>query len=592
MKVYHRLVAAAVIVVVTVAGDATYNSKLRDRRQDANRKLDATFALRRSLDATRSPKCGTIQNEDGLILGPYERPSAEMDPTDYCANDEAKNNWFSNKYYRPNNQFVFTLRGNCEYAYSSPATFLEHTAIEQGGVNAWFDLAAESFRRPGHVAYKVNENVQFSGYDVPVRGDLILDVQDCPEEYCVKITGPAAGYVPGGANDDAAELVWAFSNKDAEYDFRLMVEDAINSKYREKIFKTNHFLQCGCESFCWNAPEYPSSKATCYVEEMCGVRVFKIAYEDSYPDQDKPEWHEHGTTEVMEWFDYCSRAQYGCTLVEEMSAKSLFEGSGWAHDSKRFPEVWESDDPDLGHLYQLGGMKEEGFPTARKNEGHITWKCPNLDARTNLKDWGERVKVKSFMRDSGIGLNVPDLPCEPEVINLPEYSEIPPAIGPDCGDIDHSGFCMQLPGGTCYIRDPIENCMEVDFVVQTDTKLEVFSDVQEWHKICVEYGTGCLKQPTPSGKEPGVFTNIGAPGSSVYYDSTIGWYLQVYNEKKNRENTFTGWPLEFHCDVWDLAYSAQNVSKFSSFLLLFFIRMFLFSLLVQYSLWHNLLYYI
>jgi len=108
------------------------------------------------------------------------------------------------------------------------------------------------------------------------------------------------------------ELIYAFSSKDAKTDFYKMLYDSMRSNNKDHIFLTNHFTKCGCDSFCLDdLPEdNQPAQATCYVEEVCGERIFKISYKENYPEELKPKWYKTGTTQVMEWFSACAQGQY------------------------------------------------------------------------------------------------------------------------------------------------------------------------------------------------------------------------------------------------------------------------------------------
>jgi hypothetical protein len=85
--------------------------------------------------------------------------------------------------------------------------------------------------------------------------------------------------------------------------------------------------------------------SVCYAEELCGQRVFKVKYEDDYPEDQKASWASTGTTQVLEWFDECATAMYGCTEVTDFD-KSTYEGTihRWNNNKwKEFPIVFSYD---------------------------------------------------------------------------------------------------------------------------------------------------------------------------------------------------------------------------------------------------------
>ena len=142
-------------------------------------------------------------------------------------------------------------------------------------------------------------------------------------------------------------------------------------------------------------------KATCYVEEKCGKRVFMVAYASDYPDELKPEWASTGTTEVMQWFDECAAAMYSCTEIPE-SDKSLFAGTRWNHwRYKEYPIVYKYDVYNNQTLvYGLGGDKYTGFPSKKHTTWpHVAWTCPSIEHRKQLEEFGEYVMEAELMRD-------------------------------------------------------------------------------------------------------------------------------------------------------------------------------------------------
>jgi len=189
-----------------------------------------------------------------------------MKPSDFAQCNAGEGDWFAKSYYAPSYAYSFRLTKKCEYQYRKPATDNQYVTLA-GGVNAWFDAAAITFRRPDNVGYKVTEDVEFTGYEVPDwETDLIeSNIEGCPEDFCVKVVGKAVGYtndhvvIPEALFDrslqkglEVPELVYAFSHREAYYDFLNMLKDSIKSSNSEHIFLTNHFMKCGCESFCYD----------------------------------------------------------------------------------------------------------------------------------------------------------------------------------------------------------------------------------------------------------------------------------------------------------------------------------------------------
>ena len=516
-----------------------------------------------------APKCGSFLTKDGdelLLSGP------SINPNEISCNNEA-GNWFAKSYYAPSYAYGFQLTQRCEYQFQTPEG--NDTWQTVWDVNSWFEQAAKTFQRPDNKGYKVDDDddtVIFTGTSVPDwTVDLIEDgIENCPEDYCVKIVGPSVGRKGSKANDETAELLYAFSHQDAHADFAKMVQDSMKSSNSRHIFMTNHFLRCGCGSFCYDDDEDEGSpvQATCYVEELCGQRTFQIGYAENYPENMKAPWASTGTAQVMEWFDACADAVFGCQLDYDYSDMDSFKGSP---DSENFPTVYE--DNEFGFGYGLGGGSQQGFPYATSSPS-LKWNCPSQDQRAELRKFGTHVEAKRFMRNAGLDEVVPEVPCKPETFDPPEVSNLPPPVGPPCTEIDHAGYCMQLPGGTCYIREPIENCIEVDFVVQTETSIDsirVFSDVREWMDDCISIGTDCTLREDLS---KGVLTNNGAPSTSSHFFNYggLGWYLYIQDSLKNGKHTLEEGDICYDCQTWDDVYAAKNVSKAKPFLFSSIIR--------------------
>jgi len=657
-----------------------------------------------------APKCGSLLTQKGdmtegsqeigsngqMTLGPYSKKPLDMKDSEWECNN-GKGNWFAKSYHAPSYAYSFVLTQRCEYQYKTPTTNSKDIDIfgsaqqssayaTVNGVNAWFDAAAITFQRPDNSAYKVSdESIGFTGWTTPnYETDLYVtdiagsDSEWCPEDYCVKITGDAIGYLtnnnkptttttatkgsntsdkfysnkrereleyetqeptdelsgfvsndgtiqlssfesvgntlrgsevtteqtslsldpkltadpsptptpaptpsptetPIKAPDDpvdgaSIELIYAFSHKDAKYDFYKMVHDAMKSSNNDNIFGTNHFLKCGCESFCMDdEPNEGQEQATCYAEEVCGKRIFKIQYKENYPEDKKPSWYEEGTTQVMEWFSACASAQHGCEKVpeSEMKYSAPFEGTGYDRKSVRYPKVFQRTKyQGYEYIYGLGGTK--GFPSATHGEKPmVAWYCSSKKAQKDLIDFGETIAATEFMRDAGlVDMSIPTKPCEPEIINPPEPPEVPPPVGPPCDDVNHNGFCIQLPGGTCYIREPT-TCIEVDFVMQTssneyeyeaadnagvDSSLRIFSDVAEWMQTCIDVGTDCTYYDGGGGS----MLYNGYPNTNPIFDD-YGWNLGLFNRVTKGQDTVTPKADIFYdCLSWEGVYGAKN----------------------------------
>lgn len=509
-----------------------------------------------------------------LTLGPFKYPSDERKPNNCNTGTGA---WFAHSYYAPMYMYAFQLTQRCEYQFRTPEGNLDWQTLRD--VNSWFEQAAKTFQRPDNVGYKVSDDdIIFSGLQVPNYGtDLISEnIEDCPEKYCVKVVGPSITRKSLGSKynpdsnlvvDDAPELLYAFSNSEAHYDFYKMMRDAMRSSNKKHIFLTNHFLRCECESFCMDEDEPFDEvhvQATCYVEELCGERVFQIAYTDDYPNDKKATWASTGTTQIMEWFDECAFAMYGCTEIEG-SDKSTFRGTYWNKQYEGYPKVFQYHSWNgANNVYGLGGDRYDGFPfSTTTKEPQIAWTCPTYSHKTELRKFGELVASTQFMRDAGLETSVPaqQNPCEPEVFNPPEPPELPPPVGPKCEDIHHVGYCYQMPGATCYAATAVETCSEVDFVMINETSTYVYGDVAEWTDACIGSGTNCKKDDRHANDQ-GTLLYTGAPYAfPLHIDSdAYEWYFLLGNFRKNGVDTLDGY-LYYNCDTWEGSYGAQNVSQ-------------------------------
>lgn len=189
------------------------------------------------------------------------------------------------------------------------------------------------------------------------------DSGDRKTDYC---------FLPPEITGDEDAILYAFSSEDAWEDFKWQFKLATIDSDAEHIFYTNHFLRCGCESFCyeddkhWDAVPFG---ATCYVEHLCGQHVFQVKYKDDYPEELKASWASEGTTEVLEWFDECATAMYGCTEVTDFD-KSLFEGTfdDW-HDRryKGFPKAFTYDVYEISPFPELESVGNNNLQSLLKN---------------------------------------------------------------------------------------------------------------------------------------------------------------------------------------------------------------------------------
>lgn len=416
--------------------------------------------------------------------------------------------------------YAFRLTQKCEYEYRTPEGNLEWQEVRD--VNSWFSQAAVTFQRVGNVGYKASEsNIIFSGLAVPQETDLTTDeISECPENYCVKVTGPA---VSASSGNEAPALLYAFSHHSARDDFYKMMRDSIRSSNKDRIFLTNHFVRCGCESFCMDDPntnDFVYYDATCYVEETCGARVFQIAYSADYPQDKKAAWASTGTAIFMDWFNECAIAMYGCSEHPD-SDRSKFMGTGyttlfepyWKPYPKEFNyDIWRG----TYNVYGLGGEIYDGFPqSTSSSEPIIAWTCPTADHQAQLAYFGDFVEHAEFARDAGLDTSLPTF-CGPEIITPPEPPVDPPPVGPDCDSIPDIGYCNQMPGATCYIAESSVTCAEVDFVLVNSTSTLYFDDVAEWTDACLASGVKCERDDRYSAVQ-GTLLYQGAPNGYPMY---------------------------------------------------------------------------
>jgi len=499
------------------------------------------------------PICGTIKSKTGndKELGPFN--SREF----ACNLGSSEDNWYSRSFTYPLFKYSFQLNQACEYQFKTPEGNHQWQTVRD--VNSWFEQMAKTVQRSGHSGYKVPGAAIFNGKVVPEDSDLkSANVRNCPENYCVEVSGPAIG-TDGFAYDEvsvalAPTLVYAFSHQQAQEDFKQAVSSAIRSEYSDKIFLTNHFVRCGCESFCYDTVDDIAAKATCYMEEQCGERTFQIKYPPNTPSAAKVSWEEEGTTKIMDWFSECAEAAFGCTLNEGSEPLTAFTGT---LSPVMFPKVFLSDVNNADFQYGLGGDASQGFSDSSSGKQQIYWSCPTQNNMKSMEDFGDVVKTTDFMQDPGLTRTKPALPCSDEIFNPPEDPEVPPSIGPDCKDVNHNGNCMQLPGGTCYSRTPNSTCPDVELVFESeDEGVSVFSDSDSFMKKCVSSGSFC-DLPTDGN---GYLTYNGKPTTRpMFVDGA--WQFIVSNELRDGEDSYSG-ETAFECQSWECSYGAANFTYF------------------------------
>jgi hypothetical protein len=294
--------------------------------------------------------------------------------------------------------------------------------LEVSGVNAWFEQAAMLLQRIENVGYKASDDdIIFSGFDVPNWStDVFIDnVAECPEDYCVKVTGSSVIRKSGDNSNnifDPPAILYAFSNRWAHRDFKNMMYRTMSVKHRDQVFLTNHFLKCGCEPFCideTNPWDGVHVRATCYVEELCGLRIFKISYTDDYPENLKASWASTGTTQVLEWFDECAKAMYGCTEATNFD-KTNFVGTRWGHRRYYgYPLVFTYNTWMRSPLPMLTNAGDNGSPVENFPLGVCEGDCDNdadCEVRTSIRVATRRKQYNRRLKNVE-----PHIACSPTV---------------------------------------------------------------------------------------------------------------------------------------------------------------------------------
>lgn len=356
------------------------------------------------------PKCGTIVGKLGMLLGPYDETNTNKDK--FGCNAHRSGNYYYRQGYWPTYMYGFKLTKRCDFQVRTPENNRQYA--NRRGVNEWFEQAAKNYQRVDNTGYKwSDDDIILSGWEVPDKSDITMhNIAGCPETYCVKVSGPAVTRRslqlvnnPNPTNyTDPPELLYAFSHRSAWIDFYHFWRSTAKHARRNWIFKNNHFLKCGCESFCLdenNPWDSVNIKATCYVEELCGQRTYQIAYASDYPQNLRASWESTGTTLVLEWLNECARARYSCTEIPS-SDMSMYQGTRWGHHRyKGYPRIFKYDTyENETFVYGLGGDKYYGFPTTNNNnKPHVAWTCPTIDHRNQLEEFGEYLAETEFMRD-------------------------------------------------------------------------------------------------------------------------------------------------------------------------------------------------
>jgi len=591
-----------------------------------NRQLDTAWTKAPTFVPTKSPTasptfkptpanigggpqiCGTIKTSDGadLTLGPYSEPAHLRTKETFECNTEG-GIWWHGGFIFPTYYYSVRVTKRCLYQISSPSTNRQWKTIRD--VNSWIDQVAIIVNRLDNVANKVSDDdIIFSGWETPNWDtDVIInDIDECPEDYCVKIVGPSltrkslGNDYPTPSNpttDEDLQMLYAFSNAGSRHDFYHFLRRIMRTSNKDHIFSTNHFLRCGCESFCMEDDKHwddVSVEATCYVEELCGQKVFQIKYDDDYPEDQKASWAATGTTRVMDWFDECASAMYGCTEITDFDEHE-YRGTRWFSSRWMLPKVYKYDlyemselprnknmgnndktsgvfplgecqgdcdnddecqdglicmqrsgdepvpgcsggttgwdycynpiippdntlpvltdagndrkppeafplgncegdcdrdsdcqeglvcfqrhrhdpvpgcagagtrgwdycvEPDApvptpaptsmlqySNVYGLGGDRFNGFYEYLNNdEPLIAWTCPTADHLDELDHFGQYVAATQLMRNPNWDGSVPTVPCEDEILQDPDWPDLPPPVGPSCDDID-SVYCYEV----------------------------------------------------------------------------------------------------------------------------------------------------
>jgi hypothetical protein len=98
----------------------------------------------------------------------------------------------------------------------------------------------------------------------------------------------------------------------------------------------------------------------------------------------------------------------------------------------------------FSNVYGLGGNRFNGFYDYPDNdEPRIAWTCPTADHMAELDHFGQYVAATQLMRDPGLDKSVPTVPCESEILQEPDWPDLPPPVGPSCDEID-SVYCYEV----------------------------------------------------------------------------------------------------------------------------------------------------
>merc|ERR1712226_828475 len=105
---------------------------------------------------------------------------------------------------------------------------------------------------------------------------------------------------------------------------------------------------------------------------------------------------------------------------------------------------------------------------------------------------------------------------------------------------------MQLSGGACYVRKPIDDCTQLDFIIQTgedESSVQVYTDVGEWTKACIGNLTDCTLWNDSTGE----MTYNGGPKANarIFGDNVEGWVLTLSNRLLNGRNTMKNGEIHF-----------------------------------------------
>lgn len=165
------------------------------------------------------------------------------------------------------------------------------------------------------------------------------------------------------------------------------------------------------------------------------------------------------------------------------------------------------------------------------------------------------------MRNPNWDGSVPTVPCEDEILQDPDWPDLPPPVGPSCDDID-SVYCYEMPEATCYARTVEGECGDVEFTLVNETSVYTFDNVADWTDACLA-GAGCHRIPEYFDVYDGYLTNKGYPIPQPYYHSTTGWRLMLSNYRRNGVDVVDGnnKRIYYNCETWESSWGSANFTN-------------------------------